>query len=161
MGEPLVVTGIVAGLLLLAAFVLIERRVRFPMFRLSFFRIRMFAAGNPSGFLYSVAQGGLQFMLIIWLQGIWLPLHGYNYEDTPLWAGIYMSPMLIGFFLMGPLSRLAIRPPRLAGARHAGLVVLMAGFLLLVLLPADFSYPPFMLILILVAWAWACSARPT
>jgi MFS family permease len=148
--SPLVVGGIVAGLLLLAVFVLIERQARFPMFRLSFFRIRMFAAGNLSGFFYSVAQGGLQFMLIIWLQGIWLPLHGYNYEETPLWAGIYMAPMLVGFFIMGPLSGWLSDRHGSRGLATLGLIVVMAGLLLLVLLPADFSYPPFMLILILV-----------
>ena len=148
--SPLVIAGIVAGLLLLAVFVLIERQARFPMFRLSFFRIRMFAAGNLSGFFYSVAQGGLQFMLIIWLQGIWLPLHGYNYEETPLWAGIYMAPMLVGFFIMGPLSGWLSDRHGSRGLATLGLIVVMAGLLLLVLLPADFSYPPFMLILILV-----------
>ena len=148
--SPLVIAGIVVGLLLLAVFVLIERQARFPMFRLSFFRIRMFAAGNLSGFFYSVAQGGLQFMLIIWLQGIWLPLHGYNYEETPLWAGIYMAPMLVGFFIMGPLSGWLSDRHGSRGLATLGLIVVMAGLLLLVLLPADFSYPPFMLILFLV-----------
>ena len=102
--NPWVQGGLAAGIILLIAFVFIEMRVKDPMFRLSLFRIRMFAAGNVSGFLYSVARGGLMFMLIIWLQGIWLPLHGYNFVDTPLWAGIYMTPMMGGFFLMGPLS---------------------------------------------------------
>ncbi len=74
------------------------------MFRLELFKIRMFLAGNAAGFLASLARGGLTFMLIIWLQGIWLPLHGYNFEDTPLWAGIYMLPLTAGFFVMGPLS---------------------------------------------------------
>ncbi|MGA2546007.1 MAG: MFS transporter [Rectinemataceae bacterium] len=158
--SPMVVAGIVVGLLLLAAFVLIERRVRYPMFRLSFFRIRMFAAGNLSGFLYSVAQGGLQFMLIIWLQGIWLPLHGYNYEDTPLWAGIYMAPMLIGFFIMGPLSGWLSDRHGSRGLATLGLVVVMAGFLLLVILPANFAYPPFMLILILVGLGMGLFSSP-
>jgi MFS family permease len=158
--SPLVVAGIAAGLLLLGAFVIIERRVRFPMFRLSFFRIRMFTAGNLSGFLYSVAQGGLQFMLIIWLQGIWLPLHGYNYEDTPLWAGIYMAPMLVGFFIMGPLSGWLSDRHGSRGLATLGLVVVMAGFLLLVLLPANFSYLPFMLILILVGLGMGLFSSP-
>src|SRR5581483_6636480 len=103
-GNPMVISALVIGVLLLAAFIWIELHVADPMFRLSLFKIRMFAAGNISSFLASIARGGLQFMLIIWLQGIWLPLHGYNYEVTPLWAGIYLLPLLIGFVLMGPLS---------------------------------------------------------
>ena len=158
--SPFVVGGIVAGLLVLVAFVVIERRTKDPMFRLDFFRIRMFTAGNVSGFLYAIAQGGLTFMLIIWLQGIWLPLHGYNYQDTPLWAGIYMSPMLVGFFIMGPLSgslsdRLGSR-----GLATAGLVVLAAGFVLLAGLPADFTYLPFMLILVLVGFGMGLFTSP-
>ena len=149
-GNPLVISGILVGLLLLAVFFFIERRVREPMFRLSFFRIRMFTAGNVSGFLYAIAQGGLTFMLIIWLQGVWLPLHGYNFEDTPLWAGIYMAPMLIGFFIMGPLSGWLSDRYGSRGLATAGLIVLMAGFLLLAALPADFAYLPFGLILVLV-----------
>jgi len=148
--SPLVVVGMVVGLLLLVAFFFIERRVREPMFRLSFFRIRMFTAANVSGFLYAIAQGGLTFMLIIWLQGIWLPLHGYNFEDTPLWAGIYMAPMLVGFFIIGPLSGWLSDRYGSRGLATTGMLVLMAGFLLLAELPANFSYPPFMLILVLV-----------
>src|SRR3989454_4023253 len=103
-GNPLVIGALVIGVILLAAFIWIELHVQDPMFRLGLFRIRMFAAGNASSFLASIARGGLQFMLVIWLQGIWLPLHGYNYDVAPLWAGIYMIPLMIGFLLMGPLS---------------------------------------------------------
>ena len=158
--SPLVTIGLVSGLLSLVAFFFIERRVRFPMFRLSFFRNRMFAAGNLSGFLFAVAQGGLQFMLIIWLQGIWLPLHGYNYEDTPLWAGIYMAPMLVGFFLIGPISGWLSDRHGSRGLATLGLVVVMVGLLLLVLLPADFTYLPFMLILILVGLGMGLFSSP-
>ncbi|GAC1634618.1 MAG: hypothetical protein NVS4B9_27490 [Ktedonobacteraceae bacterium] len=91
-GNPLVIGSIIVGLLLMAVFVWIELHVADPMFQLQLFRILMFAAGNISSFPGSIARGGLQFMLIIWLQGIWLPLHGYNYDVTPLWAGIYMIP---------------------------------------------------------------------
>ncbi len=103
-GNPFVLGAIAVGVVLLAAFVWIERRVSDPMFRLDLFKIRMFAAGNIAAFLSALGRGGLQFMLIIWLQGIWLPLHGYSFEETPLWAGIYMTPLLAGFFLMGPIS---------------------------------------------------------
>ena len=89
---------------LLVAFCVIETKVAEPMFQLGLFRIRAFAAGNVAGLLGSIARGGLQFMLIIWLQGIWLPLHGYDFADTPLWAGIYMLPLTVGFLVAGPVS---------------------------------------------------------
>ena len=92
------------GVALLIAFGIVETRISDPMFRLRLFRIRAFAAGNVAGLLGSIARGGLQFMLIIWLQGIWLPLHGYDFADTPLWAGIYLAPLTFGFLLAGPLS---------------------------------------------------------
>ncbi len=102
--NPFVLEMIFGGLALLVIFVLIEARVKDPMFRLSLFRIKAFTAGNVAQFLGSVARGGFQFMLMIWLQGIWLPLHGYNYASTPLWAGIYMVPFSVGFVVAGPLS---------------------------------------------------------
>jgi MFS family permease len=110
----------------------------------------MFAAGNASSFLASVARGGLQFMLVIWLQGIWLPLHGYDYEVTPLWAGIYMIPLLIGFLLMGPLSgwlsdRFGARP-----FSTLGMLIQAVGFFLLTVIPLNFSYIWFALILFVV-----------
>ena len=139
-GNPLVIGALVLGVILLAAFVWIELHVEDPMFRLSLFKIRMFAAGNASSFLGSIARGGLQFMLVIWLQGIWLPLHGYNYEITPLWAGIYLLPLLIGFVFMGPLSGwLSDR----FGARlfsTTGMLIQAIGFLLLTVLPINFNY---------------------
>jgi len=102
--NPAVIAAIAGGAALLAAFVVIESRVAEPMFQLSLFRIRAFAAGNAAALGASVARGGLQFMLIIWLQGIWLPLHGFNYADTPLWAGIYLLPLSAGFLVSGPIS---------------------------------------------------------
>jgi EmrB/QacA subfamily drug resistance transporter len=148
--NPWVQGGMVAGIILLVAFVFIEMRVKDPMFRLSLFRNRMFAAGNVSGFLQAVARGGLTFMLIIWLQGIWLPLHGYNFADTPLWAGIYMAPMIGGFFLMGPLSGWLSDRFGSRSFATGGMLLTMVGFLLLAALPANFSYLPFMLILVLL-----------
>ena len=146
-GNPLVIGAIIVGVILLAAFVWIELHVADPMFQLKLFRNRMFAAGNISSFLASIARGGLQFMLIIWLQGIWLPLHGYNYDVTPLWAGIYMIPLLVGFLVMGPLSGwLSDR----FGARlfsTLGMVIQAAGFLLLTFLPANFDYIWFAILL--------------
>ena len=100
----MVLGGLAAGVVLLVAFCVIETRVAEPMFQLALFRIRAFAAGNLAALLTAIARGGLQFMLIIWLQGIWLPLHGYDYADTPLWAGIYLLPLTAGFLVAGPLS---------------------------------------------------------
>ena len=97
-------TGLIGGVALLVAFCLIETQIAEPMFQLWLFKIRAFAAGNLASLLGSIARGGLQFMLIIWLQGIWLPLHGYNFEDTPLWAGIYLLPLTVGFLIAGPIS---------------------------------------------------------
>ena len=102
--NPRVLAELGAGLALLVAFAVIELRVRDPMFRLPLFRIRAFTFGVLSSFLSAVARGGLMFMLIIWLQGIWLPRHGYSFTETPLWAGIYMLPLTLGFLIAGPAS---------------------------------------------------------
>jgi MFS family permease len=138
--NPWVLGAIGIGIVLLVVFVFIELRSKAPMFNLALFRIRAFAMANLAGLLASVGRGGLQFMLIIWLQGIWLPLHGYSYEQTPLWAGIYMLPITIGFLISGPLSgTLSDR----FGARFfatAGLVVVAATFVALLLIPVDFPY---------------------
>ncbi len=146
-GNPLVIGGLILGVVLLASFIWIELHVEDPMFRLNLFKIRMFAAGNTSSFLASIARGGLQFMLIIWLQGVWLPLHGYDFSVTPLWAGIYMLPLLAGFALMGPMSGwLSDR----FGARvfsTAGMLIQAVCFFLLTFLPADFNYPVFAVLL--------------
>ena len=149
-GNPLVIAGLVIGVILLSAFIWIELHTEEPMFRLNLFKIRMFAAGNTSSFLASIARGGLQFMLIIWLQGIWLPLHGYNYDVTPLWAGIYLLPLLVGFVIMGPMSGwLSDR----FGARlfsTLGMSIQVVGFLLLTTLPANFNYTWFALLLFML-----------
>lgn len=158
--NPLVQAGIAVGLVLLVAFIFVELRVKDPMFNLSLFRIRIFSIGNLCGFLYSVAQGGLMFMLIIWLQGIWLPLHGYNFDVTPLWAGIYMAPMLVGFFMMGPLSGWLSDHYGSRGLSTSGMLIIMVGFLLLAALPANFSYLPFLLILLLLGLGMGMFAAP-
>jgi MFS family permease len=146
-GNPFVQWGIVAGVLLLAAFIYIELHVSDPMFQLDLFKIRMFATGNLAAFLSALGRGGLQFMLIIWLQGIWLPLHNYSFQDTPLWAGIYMTPLLIGFILMGPISGyLSDR----FGARlfsTFGMLLQCVGFIGLTFLPANFNYAVFAVLL--------------
>src|SRR5205823_4040402 len=158
--NPFVLGCLTTGLLLLAAFVWIETRVADPLFHLDLFKIRMFAAGNLSNFLASLARGGLQFMLIIWLQGIWLPLHGYSYTDTPLWAGIYTMPMMAGFMVSGPLAGwLSDR----FGARlfaTGGMLVTAAGFLLLTLLPGDFNQGVFFVLLLWMGLGMGLFAAP-
>jgi MFS family permease len=130
-------------------FVWIEHRVAEPMFHLELFRIRAFTAGNLAALLAAVGRGGLQFILIIWLQGIWLPEHGYDFAHTPLWAGIYMLPLIAGFLIAGPVSgylsdRFGARPFATGGMALAAL-----SFVLLLELPVDFSYGWFALILVL------------
>jgi MFS family permease len=102
--SPWVLAGLAGGSALLAAFAILETRIEAPMFQLSLFRIRAFTAGNLAGLAVAIARGGLQFMLIIWLQGIWLPLHGYDYSQTPLWAGIFLLPLTAGFLVSGPVA---------------------------------------------------------
>lgn len=138
--NPWVLAGIIGGVALLVLFVFIEIHTPEPMFAISLFRIRAFATANIAGFLAAVSRGGLQFMLIIWLQGIWLPLHGYSYESTPLWAGIYLLPLTVGFLVAGPVSgALSDR----FGARAfstTGLVICGLSFIALLFLPVDFPY---------------------
>ena len=118
------------------------------MFQLSLFKIRAFTAGSIAGFLAAVARGGLQFMLVIWLQGIWLPLHGYSYTDTPLWAGIYLLPLTRRLPLRRARSR-ATSPTATARAGFAtgGMVVFGASFIGLMLLPVNFPYWAFALLI--------------
>jgi MFS family permease len=138
--NPWVLAGLIGGAAVLVIFCLIEARVPEPMFPLDMFRNVAFASGNAANLLSSIARGGLQFMLIIWLQGIWLPLHGYNYDQTPLWAGIYLLPLTIGFLLAGPIAgHLSDR----FGARlfaAGGLLIMAASFGGLLLVPSDFNY---------------------
>ena len=157
---PFVLSMLIGGAAVLLLFVFVEQRVKAPMFRLSLFRIRAFAAGNVAGLLSAIGRGGLMFMLIIWLQGIWLPLHGYNFEVTPLWAGIYMLPLTAGFLIAGPISgRLSDR----FGARPfatGGMVLAAISFALLMFLPVDFPYPAFALVLLLNGIASGLFASP-
>ena len=145
--NPWVAGGLAAGAVLLIVFGIIETKIAEPMFSMGLFRIRAFAAGNAASLLGSIARGGLQFMLVIWLAGIWLPLHGYDFAVTPLWAGIYMLPLTTGFLLAGPVSgylsdRYGPRP-----FATAGLLVAACAFVGLMLLPVDFPYWAFALII--------------
>ena len=144
--NPVVVAMLAGGLILLAAFAVIETRIAEPMFQLALFRIRAFTAGNIAGLAVSIARGGLQFMLIIWLQGIWLPLHGYDYSNTPLWAGIFLLPLTAGILVAGPTSGLLSDRFGARGIATAGMVVFGASFIGLMLLPVNFPYWAFALI---------------
>src|SRR6202161_2228634 len=126
------------GLALLVVFVFVETKVAEPLFRISLFKIRAFAAGNVASLMLAMGRGGMQFMLIIWLQGIWLPLHGYDFSQTPLWAGIYLVPLTIGFLVAAPLSgvlsdKFGARPFTVGGALLTG-----TAFLLLIFVPVNF-----------------------
>src|SRR5208283_4199720 len=158
--NPFVIGGILLGILLLGIFIWHESRTKQPLFNLELFRIGEFTAGNIAGFLYSLARGGLQFMLIIWLQGIWLPLHGYAFEDTPLWGAIYLLPLTGAFLVFGPISGYLSdkHGPRLLST--AGMLLMAIGFFGLMLLPADFLYWQFALILILLGAGTGMFASP-
>jgi EmrB/QacA subfamily drug resistance transporter len=145
--NPWIIGGLIGGTVVLIAFCIIETKIAEPMFQMSLFKIRAFAAGNLASLLGSIARGGLQFMLVIWLAGIWLPLHGYDFAVTPLWAGIYMLPLTAGFLIAGPISgtlsdRYGPRP-----FATAGLLLAAVCFVGLMLLPVDFPYPLFALLI--------------
>jgi MFS family permease len=145
--NPAILGLLAGGLALLAAFTVTETRVAEPMFQLNLFRIRAFTAGSTAGFVVAVARGGLQFMLIIWLQGIWLPLHGYSYSDTPLWAGIFLLPLTAGFLVSGPLAGTLSDRFGARGFATAGMGVFGGSFIGLMMLPVDFPYWAFALLI--------------
>jgi MFS family permease len=146
--SPLVLTLLLGGAALLGLFLVVERRSRDPLFHLELFRIRAFSAGNLAGLLSSVSRGGLQFMLIIWLQGIWLPLHGYSFAATPLWAGIYMVPLTLGFLIAGPVSGWLSDHHGARPFATGGMLLTAASFATLMLLPIDFPYLAFAALLL-------------
>jgi MFS family permease len=147
--SPKVLILFAIGLASLIAFVFIEQRVAKPMLDLKLFRVPGFAYGNIANLASGIARGGLQFMLIVWLQGIWLPLHGYSFEETPLWSAIFMLPLTVGFLIAGPVS--GYFSDRVGGVPFAvgGMVVGAASFVALMALPADFSYTVFAVLLFL------------
>ncbi|HLZ95881.1 MAG TPA: MFS transporter [Candidatus Dormibacteraeota bacterium] len=159
-GNPEVIALVSGGIVVMLLFAYWETRTADPMFHLDLFKIRAFTLGNVAGLLGSVARGGLQFMLVIWLQGIWLPLHGYDYTQTPLWAGIYMLPLTLGFLVAGPLSgtlsdRFGARP-----FATGGMLLSAVSFALLMLIPADFSYPVFAFLIFLNGISMGMFASP-
>jgi MFS family permease len=149
--NPKVLAGVFGGIAVLVLFAWVETKVAAPMFRLSLFKIRAFTYGNIAGLLGALGRGGLQFMLIIWLQGIWLPQHGYSFSQTPLWAGIAMIPLTLGFLIVGPVAGWMSDKHGARLFATTGLVVSGASFLLLELLPINFSYVWFALLIFLFA----------
>ena len=158
--NPAVLAAMGGGVLMLAIFCVVETKVAEPMFQLRLFRIRAFTAGNLASLLSSLGRGGLMFILIIWLQGIWLPQHGYSFASTPLWAGIYMLPLTVGFLIVGPVSGwLSDR----FGARSfatGGMIIAAVSFGWLALLPVNFSYREFAFVLLLNGMGMGLFASP-
>jgi MFS family permease len=149
-GNPWVIGSIASGIILLAVFPVIESRVEDPMFRLDLFRNRIFSLANIAGFLGAIARGGVMFLLIMLLQGIWLPLHGYSYESTPFWAGVFMLPLTAGFVIMGPLSGWLSDRFGSRGFATGGMVLIAVSFLMLAMLPYNFDYPIFAIALLIM-----------
>ncbi len=158
--SPRVIGELAGGLGLLVAFAVVENKVSSPMFRLQLFRIRAFLAGNVASLLAAIGRGGLMFTFVMWLQGIWLPLHGVSFAVTPLWAGIYMLPMTGGFLVAGPISgvlsdRYGARP-----FATAGMVVAALTFIGFVFLPINFPYAPFAILMTVNGLAMGLFASP-
>ena len=146
--SPWVLGTLIGGFLVLGLFAVIEKRTENPLFDLSLFKIRVYSLGNLANLMASLGRGGLQFILIIWLQGIWLPQHGYSYEETPLWAGIYMLPMTVGFLISAPLSGVLSDRRGAAFFTTGGMIITALTFFLLTELPVNFSYPVFAALLV-------------
>ncbi|MGH7640145.1 MAG: MFS transporter [Candidatus Dormibacteria bacterium] len=159
-GNPMVLGTAIGGIVCLAAFTYLETKVEAPMFHVQLFRIRAFAAGNLASMLSSLARGGLMFIMIIWLQGIWLPQHGFSFVETPLWAGIYMLPMTAGFLVAGPIA--GILSDRYGSRLFATVGVAASGviFVLFQLLPANFNYVFFAILLLLYGLSAGLFASP-
>src|SRR5450756_2499842 len=158
--SPVVLSELFGGLAVLIICVIVETKVEEPLFKISLFKIRAFAAGNVANLMLSMSRGGMQFMLIIWLQGIWLPLHGYSYSQTPLWAGIYLVPLTVGFLLSAPLSgvlsdRMGAKAFTVGGALLTGVT-----FFVLIFVPVNFSYWEFALVIALNGFGSGLFASP-
>jgi len=158
--SPFVLSAIFGGLAALVVFGVVETKVAEPLFRLSLFRIRAFAAGNIANLMVALGRGGMQFMLIIWLQGIWLPLHGYSFSQTPLWAGIYLVPLTIGFLVSAPLSGFLSDRFGARAFTSGGALLTALSFLFLLFLPVNFSYWIFALIIALNGFGSGLFASP-
>ncbi len=158
--NPMVLAELIGGVALIVAFVFVEKHVEQPLFRISLFKIRPFLWGNIANLALAMSRGGMQFMLIIWLQGIWLPLHGYSYSQTPLWAGIYLIPLTVGFLLSAPLSGVLSDKYGAKGFTIGGTLLAAVTFLALAFLPVNFSYWEFALVIALNGFGTGLFASP-
>jgi MFS family permease len=158
--NPYVIIGLISGVMLLMAFPFIERATKYPMFKLKLFRIRTFSAGIFATFLSALARGGVMIMLSILLQGIWLPLHGINYADTPLWAGIYLLPLAAGFATIAPISGALSDRYGARGLSTLGMVIALGTFLGLATLPYNFGYLEFAILIYLLGFGMGVFASP-
>ncbi|MCU1495381.1 MAG: transporter [Acidimicrobiaceae bacterium] len=158
--SPMVLSALFGGLALLVLFAVIEAHSDHPMMRLSLFKIRAFSAGSIATLLASLGRGGLMFILIIWLQGVWLPLHGYSFAQTPLWAGIYMLPLTVGFLIAGPISGILSDRHGARPFATGGMVIAALAFGLLETLPVNFSYVAFALLLLLMGLGMGVFSAP-
>jgi len=158
--SPFVLAAMIGGVVLLIAFVFVETKVEEPLFHISLFKIRAFAAGNIANLMLSMGRGGMQFILIIWLQGIWLPLHGYSYSDTPLWAGIYLVPLTVGFLLSAPLSGVLSDRFGAKAFTVGGALITAATFFILVFVPVNFTYWQFALVIAVNGFGTGLFASP-
>src|SRR6202034_1029019 len=140
--SPMVLGMLFGGLALLIIFVYVETKVAEPLFRISLFKIRAFAAGNIASLMLAMGRGGMQFMLIIWL-------HGYSYSQTPLWAGIYLVPLTIGFLVSAPLSGVLSDKFGPKAFTVGGALLTAASFLLLIFVPVNFPYWEFAIVIAL------------
>jgi len=159
-GNPLVIAGLAAGLVLLAAFIWVENHTDEPLFDMHLFKIRAFSMGCSAQLLSALAYGGFQFAIIVWLQGIWLPLHGYQFEDTPLWSAVYIIPLLVGFMIFGVAGGWLSDRMGARGLSTGGMLVLAAGFLALTLFPANFEYLPFAVVLFIIGASFGVFTAP-
>ena len=159
-GNPFVLGALIGGAVLLIVFLFVETKVEEPLFKISLFRIRAFAFGNIANLMLSMGRGGMQFMLIIWLQGIWLPLHGYSYSQTPLWAGIYLVPLTIGFLFSAPLAGILSDKFGAKAFTVGGALLTAVTFLVLVFLPVNFTYWQFAVIIVLNGFGTGLFAPP-
>ncbi|BFH73809.1 MFS transporter [Sulfurisphaera javensis] len=148
--NPYVIASISTGVALFILFLYIETKVKDPMFRIELFKVRAFTMASLSILFAQIAFGGLQLMLVLLLQAIWLPLHGIPYSQAPFWAGIDLLPLLAGFGIMGSIAgRLSDK----YGARELatiGLVILGSGLISLTFLPYDFNYLIFAIIIFIM-----------
>jgi len=148
--NPWVITSMALGLISMILFLIVENRVESPMFRLDLFKNKSFAYANVAGLLGALGRGGMMFMLILLLQGIWLPLHGYSYSSTPFWAGIYMLPLTAGIIIMGPISGVLSDTYGPRWIATSGMIIVTIAFLVLAALPYNFTFIEFALALFLM-----------